>query len=121
MDSSAHVPLANDRISINQVHLNSDNVALNLHISWQSLSFTSGAFRKEAKALMALALPMGFSLATRILQYLTDQSMVGHLGTDFLAASSMANVLMTISGTYCISDKLHVHFGFTVRVKLMSL
>ena len=43
---------------------------------------------------------MGFSLATRILQYLTDQSMVGHIGTDYLAAASMANIVMTISGTY---------------------
>ena len=69
-------------------------------ISWVELSFTNTSCQTESKALFKLGIPIGFSIATRLLQYFTDQSMVGHLGTDYLAASSLAGILMTISGTY---------------------
>ena len=100
MRSAVESSSRSDRIGINQEHLLHDNGPSDLHIPWKSLSFTSSTFRTECRELMRLGLPMGFSLATRILQYLTDQSMVGHIGTDYLAAASMANIVMTISGTY---------------------
>ena len=72
-------------------------------INWADLSFTNTNCQYESKELMKLGIPIGFSLATRLLQYFTDQSMVGHLGTDYLAASSLAGILMTIFATYIYS------------------
>eukprot|EP01083_Nonionella_stella_P006348 18426_1 len=69
-------------------------------IQWNELNIANGNCQSECKELIKLGLPIGFSIATRILQLFTDQSMVGHLGTDYLAASSMASILMTISSTY---------------------
>ena len=64
--------------------------------------FETHTFWYEFRKILALGLPIGFSISTRIGQYLTDQAVVGHLGSnsEYLAAVGLAEVWMTICGTF---------------------
>eukprot|EP01084_Bolivina_argentea_P048061 88568_1 len=70
---------------------------------WKYLECTSTKFQKETRTILNLGIPLGFYTMTQIIQLFTDQSVVGHLGTDYLAAAALAAVIMSFPATYMMS------------------
>lgn len=57
----------------------------------------SAPFRAELKELARIAWPVALTYVCRYGMLLTDTSVMGHLGTKYLAASSLSGVWMTVT------------------------
>lgn len=57
----------------------------------------SPSFRKEVATWLQIAWPTALTLASGMAMSLTNVSILGHLGTDYLSAASLANVWMFIT------------------------
>ncbi|MFN3496693.1 MAG: hypothetical protein ACK40L_19535, partial [Hydrogenophaga sp.] len=53
-------------------------------------------FRHEVKEIARIAWPVSLTYLCRFAMMLTDSSVLGHLGTKYLAASSLAGVWMMV-------------------------
>ena len=83
-----------------------------IKFKWKDLSLLNRNCRKEAKQIIFLGTPIAFSVATQFLKYFTDQAVVGHLGTEYLAAAALGGVVMAISVTYI--------FAFCTTINVLS-
>eukprot|EP01083_Nonionella_stella_P286754 975978_1 len=89
-----------------------DSFDADLIFKWNDLSLFSATFRQKSKEIIYLGTPIAFSVATQFLVVFTDQAVVGHLGTDYLAAAALAGVIMTISSIYI--------FAFCSTINVLS-
>eukprot|EP01084_Bolivina_argentea_P300154 517473_1 len=82
---------------------NKTNETIDIKFEWKNVSLLNKTCRTEAKQILSLGSPIALSVATQLLQNFTNQGVVGHLGTDYLAAASLAGVVMTISSSYIMA------------------
>eukprot|EP00055_Hartaetosiga_balthica_P012649 m.62151 g.62151 ORF g.62151 m.62151 type:complete len:761 (-) comp8019_c1_seq2:1213-3495(-) len=81
-------------------HAGEDNVHLFNPLPIDSVSFTRKLlriFRSEFWSILKLAAPTSLATSARLLVYSSDTAFLGHLGTDELVASALAESFLTIA------------------------
>eukprot|EP01138_Halocafeteria_seosinensis_P002301 gb/GECG01002357.1/.p1 GENE.gb/GECG01002357.1/~~gb/GECG01002357.1/.p1 ORF type:complete len:174 (+),score=22.85 gb/GECG01002357.1/:1-522(+) len=56
--------------------------------------------KEEARKWWSLAWPLGITIGARLSLVLTDVAILGHLGTDYLSASSLANIWILFTSSF---------------------
>eukprot|EP00475_Leptophrys_vorax_P021063 TRINITY_DN28808_c0_g1_i1.p1 TRINITY_DN28808_c0_g1~~TRINITY_DN28808_c0_g1_i1.p1 ORF type:complete len:576 (-),score=49.57 TRINITY_DN28808_c0_g1_i1:69-1796(-) len=90
-------------VSCDSVHstLSGLSVVRGAIASWVTCSkYASKSMRRELHLLFRLSWPVALSNFCRLCMAVTDTSVLGHLGTEYLAACSLAWVWMDLTGTF---------------------